>query len=357
MVEAVTDAGNSANSDELSPELKDYFASKGKKPMPGAEEKPEPKAEEPTKVEEKAEEKASEPDKAEPEAEAPEGDDAPPAEGDKPETEQAKKDRRVSYNAYMREQAQRREAEQRVAKMQEEFARFTEAQRQREAIINERLAKMLAPQPDPNAPAPVDPNIPPDPEEDFIAYAKWQRDREIQRDRQAQEERARQQQTVQARQFQEQVVSTWNNIAQQRIQNDPEFIDAYKYAITQRYNELKASGFNDQQAAAQAQRDEFEFVASSLQQRVDPTERIKAIAAARGWKYTPPQPEEPKPDPKRLDTIVKAQEANKTLSGTGSSGAARGTITANDIAKMTPDEFESWFDKVGPKGYKAAMTR
>lgn len=352
MTENVTDAPVTGGSDELSPELKDYFSSKGAKPMPGGEpkagaDKPEPDA--------TADAPAGETAQAEPDA--PDIDEAPSSDGEQPQNEQQKKDRKVSYNAYMREQAQRKEAEQRVGKMQEDFARAMEAQQKRDAILNERLARMMAPQPDPNAPPPVDPNIPPDPEEDFIAYAKWQRDLEIQRRNMTTEQRAREQQAAQTRQFQEQVVTTWNNIAAQRVQNDPEFVDAYRYAIRQRFAELKASGLTDDQAAGQAQRDEFDFVASSLQQRVDPTERMKAIASARGWKYTPPQPDQQQPDPKRLDTIAKAQDANKTLTGTGSSGSARGTITASDIAKMSGDEFETWFDKVGPKGYKAAMTR
>lgn len=335
---ALVDAG------ELSPAEKDYFSSRGEK-APANESAPEgdaPKAE-------KAE--------AAPEAAA-----KPEAEGVKPETTDkdaadADKDNQpVSYRALKEERERRKSAERKAEEVNERYARDM-------ALINQRLLSMQgnAPQPQmpgqPGAPqAQANADEMPDPEVDFFAHQKWLANKVKAFEEEKQATLRQHQERQQVEQVQARVLNDWKSIAIETAKEDPEFAQAYEYATRKIVDELVILGYDRATAVAKARNDELKFAYDNLRQGKNPARILKQMAEVRGWKYQPPEAAaDPAPEPKRLDTIAKAQDANKSLATAGTGGTARGTLNATALLEMGDDEFAALFKtKKGTNAFKAA---
>jgi hypothetical protein len=156
--------------------------------------------------------------------------------------------------------------------------------------------------------------------------------------------------------YEHSLLAKYNEIGQARAADDPEFVPAYRFAQERRATQLmRDEGMNKAQAAAQVRREEFALVEASMRAGRDPTERIKLYAKDMGFTYKP-EAKEAQPA-QRLDALAKAQDAHKTLTGSGSPGSARSAVTAKDIASMNDEDFAAFSAKYGDKGFKAAMTR
>ena len=264
--------------------------------------------------------------------------------------------RNVPYGALREERERRKALEQQLAQLNGKWQ-----------TVEQRLAAMQGFTQHQQQQKPEEPKIP-DPEEDFIEATRWaqQQITEMQRQQMMQGQRLQQEQASQR--FQGQVMNAWSQRAKQAAQQSPEFADAYRFATTSRYRELIASGVPEHQARQQAQRDEFNFVAQSMQQGRDPAQSMIAIAQARGWQPKPAsgQPAQAAPtaantqqntpaQPQRLDTVAKGMQANKSLSGVGSSTSGRGSFGAKDLAEMSDDDFAAFLDKKGANGFKAML--
>jgi hypothetical protein len=357
-------------SDELDPELKAYFDSKGSAPLETAKKADEPAKDEKTEAPEttaKADEPA--PERAEkPDDDGPEADDV--ADNGDDNGQQTDKQRKVSYSAYRREQQQRKEAEARAAKLAEEQQRYIEEMRKRDEVLNQRLAMMMQAQQTQQAPqqpqVPAEPEIP-DPEQDIFGATKFMLDKFKQMEaeraeaaRQQQMQRAEQQRRAEEMQrratHEKAVIDKYNELGEIRAKQDPEFVPAYDYARQKRIEQLmRDEGMTEAAAKKQTTIEEFTLAERALRSGQDPTERIKRYALDLGFRYDA-KPKEAAA-PQRLDSIAKAQDAQKTLTGSGSPGSARSVITAKDLASMSSDEFTAFLEKGGDKAFKAAMTR
>ena len=356
-------------SDELEPELKAYFDSKGSAPLEAAQ-----KVDEPAKDQAPEADKASSQDDSANDAKSsqPRADDATAEPDDVADpsddaAKQADNQRKVSWSAYRREQQQRKEAEARANKLAVEQARYLEETRKRDELLNQRLAMLAQAQnPQRQDAKPAEPEIP-DPDQDIFGAAKFA----IEKLKQIEAEKAeyiRRKQTEysenQRRQYEQQQIATrqkqiideYNKIGASRAQHDPEFTPAYDYARAKRVEQLmRDEGMNELAAKRQTTLEEFTLVERSLRAGQDPTERIKSYAKDLGFRYEPKG--QSAPAPQRLDNLAKAQDAHKTLTGSGSPGSARSVVTAKDLASMSADEFSAFLEKGGDKAFKAAMTR
>ena len=265
--------------------------------------------------------------------------------------------RNVPYGALREERERRKALEQQLAQLNGKWQ-----------TVEQRLAALQGLN-QPQQQRPEAPKIP-DPEEDFIEATRWTQQQIMEMQRRQQEQMTQSQRAQEAQRFQGQVMSAWSQRAKQAAQQSPEFADAYRFATTSRYRELIASGVPEHQARQQAQRDEFNFVAQSMQQGRDPAQSMIAIAQARGWQPKPASGEPAQAatappaangqqnapaQPQRLDTVAKGMQANKSLSGVGSSTSGRGSFGAKDLAEMSDDEFAAFMDKKGAKGFKAVL--
>lgn len=287
---------------------------------------------------------------------------AEPQEGQHPPEPQANQqqddsNRNVPYGALREERERRKALEQQLNQLNGKWQ-----------TVEQRLAALQGLN-QPQQQRPEAPKIP-DPEEDFIEATRWTQQQIVEMQRRQQEQTTQSQRAQEAQRFQGQVMSAWSQRARQAAQESPEFADAYRFATTSRYRELIASGVPENQARQQAQRDEFNFVAQSMQQGRDPAQSMIAIAQARGWQPKPavsgetqaaPSPAAPTEQqntpaqPQRLDTVAKGMQANKSLSGVGSSTSGRGSLGAKDLAEMSDDDFAAFLDKKGAGGFKAML--
>ena len=269
--------------------------------------------------------------------------------------QQDENSRNVPYGALREERERRKALEQQLAQLNGKWQ-----------TVEQRLAALQGIN-QPQQQRPEAPKIP-DPEEDFIEATRWTQQQIVEMQRRQQQQMTNAQRAQQAQQFQGQVMNAWSQRARQAAQQSPEFADAYRFATTSRFRELIASGVPEHQARQQAQRDEFNFVAQSMQQGRDPAQSLMAIAQARGWQPKPAsgEPAQAAPaaanaqqntpaQPQRLDTVAKGMQANKSLSGVGSSTSGRGSLGAKDLAEMSDDDFAAFLDKKGANGFKAML--
>lgn len=271
-------------------------------------------------------------------------DDAPAATEGTPEGEgegsepapadNADRDRRVPYAALKEEREARKERDRQIAELNEKFARADERL--------QMLTQRIQPQPQQEQPKQEAPAIP-NPDEDFVGALRWTQQQLIERQRQEQEWSTQQSQQAEQQRRQQEVesyvVNTYQSAAAEKRAQDPTFDHAYQYLMTQRYNELVASGASHEAASRQVQQDEFQMAAGAIQARQNPAERLVAVARARGWAPPAAQPATP-PVQDRLETVARGQAANASLSAAGSSGTGKTKLTVESLASMPAKEFE-----------------
>ncbi len=334
-----------ADAGELSPAEKDYFSSRGEKgpanePATESDAAPAPKAE------------AAPQTPAKPEAEGVK----PDATGEDGDGEKDKQP--VSYGALKAERERRKEAERQAKEANDRYTRNLE-------IMNQRLAQMQAAGIVPQAPAAGQPGAPqpqpaademPDPEVDFFAHQKWLANKVKAFEEEKQAAVRQQQERQQVEQIQTRVLNDWKSIALETAKEDPEFAQAYEYATRKIVDELVVLGYDRAAAVAKARNDELKFAYDNLRQGRNPARILKQMAEIRGWKYQPPEAAaDPAVEPKRLDSIAKGQEANKSLATAGTGGTARGTLNASSLLEMDDSEFAALLKtKKGTNAFKAA---
>jgi hypothetical protein len=165
----------------------------------------------------------------------------------------------------------------------------------------------------------------------------------------------RQQQEQQARQAAEgerQVWDYWHQDAAAYKAKAPEFDDAVKWMAGERTKQLKAlAGVNpnlrtEQGITAQINEELKGVIVAAAQARISPAEYIHNMAKEWGFKAKAAEP-----DPaKVIADANKGKDAEVSLSAMGG-GAAPGPKSAEDVAAMSPADFEAWLTK-NPKGFK-----
>jgi hypothetical protein len=233
--------------------------------------------------------------------------------------------------------------------LREELRKISEER----AILSDRWQTLLTMQQE-QPKADADPE--PDPNKDIFAHNAWLK---RQFDKLNGDISTRNQQEQQARQVAEGEQKVWNywhqDAAAYKAQS-PEFDDAVKWASEYRTNQLKAMAslypqFGNEQGIVQQINSELrDLVITAAKSGVSPAKAVHDLAKSWGYKGKAAEI-----DPaKVIADANKGKDAEVSLSTMGGS-AAPGPKSAEDVAAMSPTEFEAWLAKNGEKGFRRLM--
>ena len=144
-------------------------------------------------------------------------------------------------------------------------------------------------------------------------------------------------------------VEVYKNQAAQYAQEQPDFGEAYQYALKSFANEYEAAGMNQEEIAKQLKEDEEGLVQRAFQTGKNPGEIIYNIAKVRG--YAPKTQESQKQKTSKLDTVNKGVKAARTLPRGGRTAGK--ALDPEDVDSMTNEEFEKFWSQYEreAKGY------
>jgi hypothetical protein len=227
--------------------------------------------------------------------------------------EPPKEEKKVNLGALHEERAKRKELESKMAVMEDRF-------------------KQLVQNLNPNQEAKL-PGVEDDPVTNFD-----------QRIAQAEQYIKQSQEQQQAQYQHQQVVNAYQAQAAEYVKETPDFNDAYSYVLQGRLSELDAFGVTKEQALQVVQQEEYEVALKSLQDGVNPAERIYKIAQLRGYKKAEAKPEQKKD----LAVIEKGQKTAK-VSG---SATPEGELSLEALAEMDDAAFEDAWKKLEKQNSK-----
>lgn len=328
-------------------------------PEPQAKPTPEPKPE--------PEAKTVEPEKpAEPEADAEPDDSEFDQQTGKPKT----RGKWVSKKALDAERSARKKRDEEFENQNREYG----ALREKWARLEERFSvfqdALAVQQPEPEATKPEEEL--PDPEKDIFAFLKAlpaSLERKFDARLAPVEQRVGQvSEMTQAQRAEAQMLTNYQSDARRFVQAQPDFLNAYAFLVQQRDAELAAAGFADPQRRMQMiVADERDLVNGAFQANASPSERLYAMAKARGYvKQEAPQPQPaangatngngaaPTPTPAAKPTatetaaeeiarLQRGQDAALSLSNAG--GNRSPSITIDDLVNMPDEDFRAFARK------------
>lgn len=231
------------------------------------------------------------------------------------------------------------------------------AERQKAARADERLAvlnEILTKADDP-AKTTQSAEVP-DPEKDPIGYiahlqkqVKALQDKEVERQR-LEADRANSRT----------LKSAFEKDAIAYIKDQPDFLDAYKFVLSQRRAELTAWGHDSDAINEMIASEERGIIANAFQAKKSPSQLIYRMAEARGYKKAAPvdpkdggKAESPSPMEK-IDALAKAQQAaGAGLSGAG--GSPGEGLTREALANMSEEEFAATTAKLSKARLRELM--
>lgn len=316
------------NFETVSPAEREYFASRGEKPIPTGDDAP---------VETEAE--AAEPEIEIDEPEANEGDaPEPEAKDEQPEEQPKKKDQRIPLRKLQESENQRKELERRLAEVNEKFTRADERMR----------ALFEAQQPKPETPQP------PDPREDPIGAIEYTRQ---------QMEAFQQQQARQAAEYQQQqqlsaLDNTYRQSWGQFANAKPDAIDAYNHFISVTGAFLEMQGAPQEQINQLIENEERKIAYAAMQRGLNPAELIYERAKTMGYAPKAAAPVEDDSAARKADADIERRQ--KAAGASKSLGAASGTRSASmpsmqELAEMSEDEYADFRAKIGERKWQKLM--
>lgn len=180
---------------------------------------------------------------------------------------------------------------------------------------------------------------PPSFEDDPIAALKYENDQLKKEMNGFKEFTTKQQEQAEYARKQNEFVNTYRSKAEEFKQSNPDFQEAYDYAMKGRLEEFKIAGYTDQQARQLIIEDEAAIVANALSQGKNPAESIYNLAKLRGYKKESTLNTQDKinANQQKIDAMERGLKSGKSLSNSG--GVARENLTPEAIAEMDDDEF------------------
>lgn len=290
---------------------------------------------------------AAEDENKQPEGFAPAVDAA--ADAGKPPAEENKEpagDGKVNYGALKEERERRKALERQVEELNQKFSL---ASQRLDMVVQARQTAQ---------PQPEKPKAPPSPKDDLMGATEYAIQRISEFDRQAQMTAQQRQQMAEQQRVQSYVLGEYSRAAAERASADPTFSEAQNFLLKQRFEERIAAGQSEQEAYAGTQRDEYLFAEDAVRNRVNPADRIVAVAKARGWQPKAPETATVAPsvtDADKLATIAAGQAAAASLSTAGTGGAAKSKIDAKALGEMSDKEFAAWLAKNGDEGFREVV--
>jgi hypothetical protein len=294
------------DSDLFTPQEREYFESRGEKPIvaetapePAPPEKPEP----------------TEPiEPSEPPKEAAEGE----------EKETPKEERKVDYGALREERERRKAAEDKAREME---------------LLNARMEERFKAWQDNTRPPPKAPVRPPRADEDIFGAVNY-----LQR---TQEQQAKELETYKKREAEAAQMQQLANHAARSVEEfkktTPDYPNAFAYLQDSRRKELAVWGMDEVGIANQLETETRQLIARAVQARRSPAEMAYTLAKERG--YSAKQAPATADPVDQLDRIERGQQQNRSMSGTGGNGRAGGEITLADLVRMPENEFVAFKNK------------
>lgn len=227
-----------------------------------------------------------------------------------------------NLHAALKEERHKRQADaERAKRLEDTFQRVLEMQSRAAPPKAEEPAEKL-----------------PDPEEDLGGYlyskiAKLEEQLKQHGQLTQQEEQSRQQYLQQ-----QAMMNEYRAQAGHFMKQEPNFLPAYNALLQDRIEELETMGFRANDAAQMAQNEEMMIVQQALNEGVNPAERIFQVAKRRGLVGNKA------PGAKNGDQVLKAATRANTMTGTR--GAARGSMTLEQLAQLDGEEFEKAWNKM-----------
>jgi hypothetical protein len=279
-----------------------------------------------------------------PEPVAPAGEAAAPGEIVDPETDEGGADENkgkfVRHGAFHQERELRKAAQRERDEFRVNLARMEERLR----ILSE--GGQAPAQPGAAAPQPaVEPETPPDPNEDIFGYVKHleKQIRDIHAGQTQLTEAQKLEQTQRAETAQRnEVLTAYQGDVRRVMTAQPEFAEAYNHLLTTRIEELKLLGVPEGEAVQAVRDEEFSIAQAAIRAGQSPAERLMQIAKIRGLAPKAAAPAAPaapvETAAEKAARISAGQAASKSLSGAG--GAAAGELTMEMLLSMSEAEFE-----------------
>lgn len=316
------------NFETVSPAEREYFNSRGEKPIPDGDAEP---------VEAEAEASEPEADINEPEADEPDEAEAKD-EQPEPEEEEKPKKKSVPYDSLHKERERRKEVERALAAEREKFTRADERMR---LLFEAQQPKQEAPPP-------------PDPREDPIGAIEYTRQ---------QMEAFQQQQQRAAQEYQQQqqlsaIDNTYRQSWGQFSAAKPDAIDAYNHFISVTGVFLDMQGVPQEQINQLIENEERKIAYAAMQRGLNPAELIYERAKTMGYAPKAAAPVEDDSAARKADADIdrrqKAAGASKSLGA--ASGARSGSApTMQELADMSEDEYADFRAKIGERKWQKMM--
>lgn len=231
----------------------------------------------------------------------------------------------VPLGALQEERTKRQDAQQRETQLLERMNRLLEAQAQAQLQTQQ-------PQQEPEKPIEI-PAFVDDPEGHLNAL-KQQFQRELDTIRQGQAQTSQQQQ---AQQQLQQLAATVGQQEAAYRQTTPEYDQALAFFNERKTAEYMALGLDAGAAAQQLARDYQGLAIRAQQANTNPAQMLHNIAKALGF-TAQQQPQQGQQPPKQAPTSL------STINGSSRAPDQRGNVTAKDIATMSNEDFDKFFN-------------
>lgn len=245
------------------------------------------------------------------------------ATGEKADEEYKPEEYQHNKNYKQAMEAERREK----AELKKQYAQI----RDENEKLKQTFEKIVKASQQPQEPAP--PSFDDDPLA-ALRYRQEQADKKLASFEEAEKQRAEQ---VQKNDAQQKFISTWQSQAREFEKSTPDFRDAYRHVINSRFEEYQAVGYTPEQAEQLVHEDEAAIVAQSLQQGINPAERIYRLAQMRGYARAKNESMNPVSNQQKMETLEKGMRASKSVNTGGQSSSD--DMTLEGIAAMDDDEF------------------
>lgn len=211
-----------------------------------------------------------------------------------------------------------------------------------EATLNQMRQNMQQPQPRQEAPQQRAEPIP-DAEEDPLGYMQYQIKRQehalVEHNKYLTQRHEMEQRSMQENAFRQ----AYANSAKEFSQKSPDFTDAYAFLTDSKVKEYIAAGFTQQQANSFLIEDEMAVVSKAFADKINPAERIYAMAKNRG--YSAGSTSKKAAPSKNLSDVKKGMANSKSLKAGGGQPNDR-EAGAEDIDGMNFDEFDTYWNKL-----------
>jgi hypothetical protein len=284
-------------------EERQYFDTRGEKPIPAAETAPPPEAPEPTEpIEPK-----------EPPKEAAEGE----------EKEPPKEERKVDYGALREEREKRKVAEEKAREME---------------LLNARMEERFKAWQDSTRQPPKAPVRPPRADEDIFGAVNHLQRTQEQVNKELEGYKKREAALVQMQELANFAARSANEFKK----TTPDYPDAFNFLQDSRKRELETWGMDEIAIGKQLETETQQLIARAAQAQRNPAEMAYMLAKQRGYSAK----QAPAADPvEQLDRIERGQQQNRSMSGTGGNSRAGGEITLSDLVRMPDAEFAAFKSK------------